>query len=82
MDMRYVDANQTNNRKRLEYNGDEYVHMIRYMPVKYIQCLHIQLTGLMMTFLFGNEVRSHNATQVRESWLWGRVADMMELEWG
>lgn len=37
-----------------------------------------------MRFLFGNRVGRHNATQVRESWLWGPAADMIELErdWG
>lgn len=51
------------------------------MPVKYIPSIHIQMTGPLMTFLFGNGVGRHNATRVRESWPWGRVADMTKLEW-
>lgn len=58
--------------------------MVTYMLVKYIQYMHIRLIRSIMRFLFGNRVGRHNATQVRESWLWGRAADMMELEqdWG
>lgn len=52
------------------------------MLVKYIQYMHIRLTRAIMRFLFGNGVGRHNATQVKESWLWGRAADTMELEWG
>lgn len=80
MDMRYVDANETYNIKLK--NVDEYVHMVKYMLVKYIQYMHIRLTRPIMRFLFGNRIGRHNATQIRESWLWGRAADMMELEWG
>lgn len=65
MDMRYVDANETNNIKLK--NGDKYVHMITYMLVKYIQYMHIRLTRTIMRYLFGNRVGRHNATQIRES---------------
>lgn len=78
IDMRYVDANETNNIKFI--NRDEYVHMVKYMLVKYIQYMHIRLTT--MRFVFGNRVGRQNATKVRESSLWGGVADMMELELG
>lgn len=80
MDMRYVDANETNNIKLK--NGDKYVHMVTYMLVKYIQYMHIRLTRTIMRYLFGNRVGRHNATQIRESSPWGRSADMMKLEWG
>lgn len=80
MDMRYVDANEINNIKLR--NGDEYVHMVTYMLVKYIQYMHIRLTRTTRRFVFGNRVGRQNATQFRESLLWGGVADMMELEWG
>lgn len=80
LDMRYVDANETNNIKLM--NGDEYVHMVTYMLVKYIQYMHIRLTRITMRFVFGNRIGRQNATQVKESSLWGRAADMMELEWG
>lgn len=56
--------------------------MIKYMLVKYIQYMHIRLPRTIKRFLFGNGVGRHNATQVRESWLWGQAADMMELQWG
>lgn len=65
MDMLNVDANKTNN--------DEYVHMVTFMLVKYIQYMHLGLN-----FLFGNRTGRHNATQIRESWLWGWPADMKE----
>lgn len=81
VDMRYVDANETNN---IKIWNREYVHMVTYMLVKYIQYMHIKLTRTIMIFLFGNRVGRDNATQVIESWLWGRAADMMEpgLGWG
>lgn len=56
--------------------------MVKFMLVKYIQYMHIGLTRPIMRFLFGNRVGRHNATQIRESWLWGPAADMMELELG
>lgn len=46
------------------------------MLVKYIQYMHIRLTRPIMSFLFGNRIGRQNATQIRESWLWGRP------EWG
>lgn len=73
MDMRYVDANETNNMKLK--NGDEYVHMVTYMLVKYIQFMHGELT--IMRYLFGNRVGRHNATKITESSPWGRSADKM-----
>lgn len=63
VDMRYVDANETNNMKPKK----EYVHMVKFMLVKYIQYMHIKLTRPIMTFLFGNRIGRHNATQIRES---------------
>ena len=66
MDMRYVDANETNNMK-LKKNGVGYVHMVKFMLVKYIQYMHIRLTRPIMSFLFGNRIGRHNATQIRES---------------
>lgn len=80
MDMRYVDVNETCNTK--VKSGDEYVHMANYMLVKYIQYMHIRLSRTIMRFLFGNRIGRHNATQIRESWLCGRAADMMELDTG
>lgn len=78
MDMRYVDANETNN---IRLNGDAYVHMVTYMLVKYIQYMHIRLTRTTMRILFGKRLGRHNATQVRESWLWGPAVDMMWVGW-
>lgn len=72
MDMLNVDANKTN------LNNDEYVHMVNFMPVKYIQYMHLGLTRPIMSFLFGNRTGRQNATQIRESWLWGWPADMKE----
>lgn len=80
MNMRYVDANETNNVK-LE-NGDEYVHMVTYMLVKYIHYMHVGLARSIMRYLFGNRVGRRNATQITESSLWGRSADAMKLGCG
>lgn len=35
-----------------------------------------------MYFPFGDRIGRQNATQIRESWLWGQPADMMYMEWG
>lgn len=43
--------------------------------------MHIRLTIPIMRFVFGKGIGRHNATQIRESWLSGQVADMMELVW-
>lgn len=65
MDMRYVDPNKTNDIKLK--NGGEYVHMVKYMLVKYIQYMHIRVTRPIIIFLFGNRIGRHNATQKLES---------------
>lgn len=74
MNMRYVDANQT----RLI---DEYVHKVASMLVKYIQYMHTGSTRPTVRFLFGKRLGRHDATQARESSLWGTAADMTELVW-
>lgn len=60
--------------------NDEYVHVVTYMLVKYIQYMHMRLTTTTVIFLFGKRLGRHNATQVRESSLWGSVADMIEMK--
>lgn len=77
--LRYADANQTNNIKLI---GDKYVHMVEFMLVKYIQDMHIRLMKPISCFLplsssFGNRIGRQNATQIRESWLWDRPADVI-----
>lgn len=77
--MRYVDTNETK-----LMTGDGFVHIVKFMLIIYIQYMQIGRTRPILKFIFGKRTGRHNATQIRESWLWGQVADMMELErgWG
>lgn len=59
-------------------NEDEYVHMVKFMLVKYT--VYANMTELY--FPLGDRIGRQKATQIRESWLWGQPADMMYMEWG